>query len=57
MSMVAKITIFRNKKGEEVARFIFDENSPPGRRIEPKAHQSFGHKFSTEQEACNVWQS
>jgi hypothetical protein len=57
MSMFAKITIFRNKKSEEVARFIFDENFPPGWRIESKAHQSFDHKFSTEQEACNVWQS
>lgn len=54
MSMPAKI-IFRNKKNEEVARVIFDENFPPGWRIESKAQQSFDHKFSTELEACNVW--
>jgi hypothetical protein len=41
MSMSAKITIFRNKKDEEVARVTFDENFPRGWRIESKAHQSF----------------
>ena len=55
MSMSPKITIFRNKKDEEVARVTFDENFPQGWRIESKAHQSFNHKFSTEQEACDVW--
>jgi hypothetical protein len=55
MSMSAKITIFRNKKDEEVARVTFDENFPRGWRIESKAHQSFDHKFSTEREACDVW--
>jgi hypothetical protein len=55
MSMSAKMTIFRNKKDEEVARVTFDENFPRGWRIESKAHQNFDHKFSTEQEACDVW--
>jgi hypothetical protein len=55
MSISAKLTIFRNKRDEEVARVIFDENFPPGWRIESKARQSFEHKFSTEQEAFNVW--
>ena len=36
--MSAKITIFRNKKEEEVARATFDENFPRGWRIESKAH-------------------
>jgi hypothetical protein len=40
MSMSAKITIFRNKKDEEVARVTFDENFPRGWRIESKAHQT-----------------
>lgn len=56
MLIPAKLTIFRNRKDEEVARVIFDENFPPGRRIESKARQSFEHKFSTEQEAFNAWQ-
>src|SRR5260370_33138289 len=51
MSMSAKITIFRNKRDEEVARVTFDETFPRGWRIESKAHQSFDHKFSTELEA------
>ena len=55
MSMSAKITIFRNKKDEEIARVIFDESFPPGWRIESTAHQRFAHKFSTEQEARNIW--
>ena len=55
MPIPVKLTIFRNKKDEEVARVIFDENFPPGWRIESKARQRFEHKFSTELEACNVW--
>jgi hypothetical protein len=50
-----KMTIFHNKKHEEVARVIFDENFPPGWRIESKARQTFEHKFSTDLEAFNVW--
>jgi hypothetical protein len=53
--MSAKITIFRNQRDEEVARVIFDESFPPGWRIKPKAHRRFDHKFSTEQQACDVW--
>jgi hypothetical protein len=53
--MSANITIFRNKKDEEVARVIFDETLPRGWRIESKALQGFDHKFSTEQAACDVW--
>jgi hypothetical protein len=53
--MCPKITIFRNKKGEEVARVAFDESFPQGWRIKSKANESFDHKFSTEQEACDVW--
>ncbi len=34
MSMSAKITIFRNKRDEEVARVTFDETFPRGWRIE-----------------------
>jgi hypothetical protein len=55
MSIPAKLTIFRNKRDEEVARVIFDENFPPGWRIQSKVRQSFEHKFSTEQEAFNAW--
>lgn len=55
MSMPVKMTIFRNKKDEEVARVIFDENFPPGWRIESKVQQRFEHKFSTEVEACSTW--
>jgi hypothetical protein len=55
MSIPTKLTVFRNKKDEEVARVIFDENFPPGWRIEPKARQRFRHKFSTEEEAFNAW--
>ena len=53
--MSGKITIFRNKRDEELARIIFDENFPRGWRIESKPHQRFDHRFSTEQEACDVW--
>jgi hypothetical protein len=53
--MSAKITIFRNKRDEEVARITFDENFPQGWRIVSKGHRRFDHKFSTEQEACDVW--
>lgn len=56
MSIPAKLTIFRNKRGEEVARVIFDEGFPPGWRIESKARQSFEHKFTTELEAFKAWQ-
>jgi hypothetical protein len=55
MSIPAKLTVFRNKRGEEVARLIFDENFPPGWRIRSKARKSFEHKFSTELEAFSVW--
>jgi hypothetical protein len=53
--MSTKITIFRNKKVEEVARVTFNESSPRGWRLESKALQGFDHKFSTEQAACDVW--
>jgi hypothetical protein len=55
MSIPVKLTIFRNKKDEEVARVIFDENFPPGWRIESKTRQRFEHKFSTDLEAFNAW--
>jgi hypothetical protein len=53
--MSGKIIIFHNKRDEEVVRITFDENFPPGWRIQCKPHQRFDHKFSTEQEACDVW--
>ena len=55
MSIPAKLTIFRNERDEEVGRVIFDENFPPGWRIESKNRQSFEHKFTTELEAFKVW--
>jgi len=36
MSIPAKLTNFRNKRDEEVARVMFDENFPSGWRIESK---------------------
>lgn len=53
--MSTMITIFRNKKDEEVARVTFNESSPQGWRIEFKTQRRFDHTFSTEQAACDVW--
>ena len=51
-----KPIIFRNKRDEEVARVVFDEDFPPVWRIESKACPSFEHKFTTELGAFKVWQ-
>ena len=47
--------IYRNKKQDEVARVMFDDNEVPGWCIKSKAEPGFKRKFAVRQEACAVW--
>jgi hypothetical protein len=53
--MTASTLIYLNKKQEEVARILFDENDVPGWCIKSKNEPTFKRKFAAQREACAVW--
>ena len=53
--MYISTLIYRNKKQEEVARVLFDDNEVPGWCIRSKAEPGFRRKFAAQREACAVW--
>ena len=53
--MFASTLVYRNKKQEEVARVIFDDDGVPGWCIKSKAEPGFNRKFAAQREACAVW--
>ena len=52
--MSVKKTILRNRKGEEVAAILSDEESHRW-RIVSKAEPTFRRTFATEKEAFDTW--
>lgn len=53
--MFASTLVYRNKKQEEVARVVFDDDGVPGWCIKSKAEPGFKRKFAAQREACAVW--